>query len=99
MVQLADVPDARGTLARNQWFAGVFAVGIANGLALPVIRSVRQLGWLDAAILSFGISAIVWIACISGAWLLSRAAGAAVSRRDIGVGAAALFLFALPFSL
>jgi exosortase/archaeosortase family protein len=99
MAELADTRVAPETLTRAQWLAGVLAVGLANGFALPVIRSAGEFGWLDALFKTFGISAIVWIACMSGVWLLAKAGGAPVTRRDLAVGAVALVLFVLPFGL
>jgi hypothetical protein len=90
-------------LSRNELFALLFAVTCANGLVAKVLDAVRQLGWTDAVIGTFGISAVVWFACLSGLALVLRSEEASTERRDaVGgfdwiVAAAVLGLAAVPF--
>src|ERR1700727_276490 len=53
-------------LSRGEYFAGLFVVGCASGLASRIIYSINERGWADALFGSFGISVIVWISCIGG---------------------------------
>jgi len=51
---------------RGELFAGVYILGCANGLAAKMILSVHRLGWVDAAVGTFDVSAIVVVACFAG---------------------------------
>jgi hypothetical protein len=84
-------------IARNEFFAGLFLLGCANGIAARAIGAVRDNGWLNAAIGMFDVSAIVLAACASGLWLMTGGREQSVTRVDFAVGAAALALIALPF--
>jgi hypothetical protein len=51
---------------RGELFGAVYMLACANGLAAKMIFSVHKDGWMDAAVGTFGISAIVILACVAG---------------------------------
>ena len=53
----------RGSLSRDEFFAGLFIVGCANGLGGDIIRSLMLGDWTGGIA---NISAIVWFACFAG---------------------------------
>jgi len=83
-------------IARNEFFAGLFLLGCANGIAVRAIATVQGNGWLNAAIGMFDVSAIVLAACASGLWLMMGGREQSVTRIDLAVGVVALALIALP---
>ncbi len=83
-------------IARNEFFAGLFLLGSANGIAARAIGTVHDNGWLNAAIGMFDVSAIVLAACASGLWLMMGGREQSVTRIDLAVGVGALALIALP---
>lgn len=85
-------------MTRNQLFAGLFILGFANGAALDVMRSVRDLGWLESVSSALGISAIVWVAIASGVVLLLRSVEEPISGPDGKAAVVILLLVAAPFS-
>src|SRR5229473_3483491 len=64
----SDVADAsqigavRSSIDRNEFFAGLFFLGSVNGIAAKAIAAVHRVGWLDAMIGTFDVSALVLIA-------------------------------------
>ena len=83
-------------IARNEFFAGLFLLGCANGIAARGIATVHDNGWLNAAIGMFDVSAIVLAACASGLWLMMGGREQSVTRVDLAIGVVALALIALP---
>jgi hypothetical protein len=83
-------------LRSGEYFAGLFILGCASGLASRVVQSVNGLGWRDALTNSFDISAIIWIACISGISLVLRDRTTGIGLRELALGAGAVFLVILP---
>jgi hypothetical protein len=83
-------------IARNEFFAGLFLLGCANGIAGRAIGTVHDNGWLNAAIGMFDVSAIVLAACASGLWLMMGGREQSVTRIDLAIGVGALALIALP---
>jgi hypothetical protein len=83
-------------IARNEFFAGLFLLGCANGLAARAIATVHDIGWRNAAIGMFGVSAIVLAACGAGLWLMMCRRDRSVTAIDLVIGAVALVLIALP---
>jgi len=81
-------------IARNEFFAGLFLLGSANGIAARAIGTVHDNGWLNAAIGMFDVSAIVLAACASGLWLMMGGREQSVTRIDLAVGVGALALIA-----
>jgi hypothetical protein len=90
LVQLLD------PVPRGEFFAALYILGCINGFAAQVAQSVSQLGWTSAAIGTFGISAIVWIACFIGISLLLRDKSEATRFSDVVAGAGFLVLVILP---
>src|SRR5215470_15408430 len=66
------------SIGRNQFFTGLFFLGCANGIAARAVATVYGVGWLNALIGTFDVSAIVVAACVSGLWLM-------MSRREQSV--------------
>jgi hypothetical protein len=83
-------------IARNEFFAGLFLLGCANGIAGRAIGSVHDSGWLNAATGMFDVSAIVLAACASGLWLTMGGREQSVTRIDLAIGVGALAMIALP---
>jgi hypothetical protein len=83
-------------MARNEFFAGLFFLGCANGIAARAIATVHDIGWLKAAMGLFDVSAIVLAACASGLWLMTRGEEQSVTPVDLVVGVIALVLILLP---
>jgi hypothetical protein len=57
-------------MGRNQFFCGLFVLTAINGLEPFVVGSVITNGWYGALLETFGISAVVLMACIAGSMLL-----------------------------
>ena len=57
-------------LDRREFFVGMLILGCANGFATRTGDAVRDLGWADALFATFNISAIVWISCFAGVFLV-----------------------------
>lgn len=83
-------------LTRGEFVAGLFALGCANGLASRAIESVHRHGWADALLGTFGISIIVWIACIAGVSLVFRDRTIGIRYSELALGAVFVLLVALP---
>lgn len=86
----------RGSMPRNEFFAGLCILACANGLGSLIIQSVNQLGWAGALLSSFGISAIVFIACAAGVSFILRDSTDEIRSADLAVGAGSLLLVILP---
>jgi hypothetical protein len=85
-----------GLMSRDEFFATLFILGCLNGLGSHVVASVRGAGWTDALLSSFGISAIVWIACFGGVRLVLRERMGIIRPLDLILGLALLLAIALP---
>ena len=85
-----------GLMSRDEFFATLFILGCLNGLGSHVVASVRVVGWTDALLSSFGISAIVWIACFGGVRLILRERMGIIRPLDLILGLALLLAIALP---
>ena len=85
-----------GLMSRDEFFATLFILGCLNGLGSQVVHSVRVSGWIDALLSTFGISAIVWIACFGGVRLILRERTGIVRPPDLILGLALLLLITLP---
>jgi len=86
-----------GPVRRAEFFAALYILGCANGLAVQAALSVSQLGWADALLATFQISAIVWIAGGVGILFLLHDTASEIRSSDLVVGAGFLFLVLLPF--
>jgi hypothetical protein len=88
--------QGRIQIGRDEFFAGLFLLGCANGIASRATGAVLEMGWLNAAIGMFGVSAIVLAACASGLWFMMGGQDERLTRIDLVVGVVALALIALP---
>jgi hypothetical protein len=73
---------ATSGLHRGEYFAGLFIVGCASGLTSPIVHSIKEIGWADVLLTTFGISLIVWLSCIAGVFLILRDRTLGVSSLD-----------------
>jgi hypothetical protein len=85
-----------GLISRDEFFATLFILGCLNGLSSHVVASVRVVGWTDALLSTFGISAIVWIACFGGVRLILREKTGIIRPLDLILGLVLLLPIALP---
>jgi hypothetical protein len=85
-----------GELPRGEFFAGLFTLGCASGLASRIIQSINQLGWADALFNTFEISVIVWISCAAGVSLVLRDRTIGVRSSELTMGAGFVILVILP---
>jgi hypothetical protein len=85
-----------GLISRDEFFATLFILGCLNGLGSHVASSIRVRGWTDALLSTFGISAIVWIACFGGVRLILREKTGTIRPLDLILGLALLLPIALP---
>jgi hypothetical protein len=83
-------------LSRGELFAALLTLGCVNGLGSRAIQSVYKLGWADALLSTFEISAIVWLSCIAGISIVLRARTAEVRWADVAMGSGFLLLVILP---
>jgi hypothetical protein len=61
-----------GSMPRSQLFGGLSILACTNGLGSRAIQTVNRIGWADAFLNTFEISAIVFVACAAGIWLILR---------------------------
>jgi hypothetical protein len=83
-------------MLQNEFFAGLCILACANGLGSQLIYSVNQLGWANALLRGFEISAIVFIACAAGVLFILRDSADEIRPVDLIVGAGSLVLVILP---
>ena len=83
-------------LPRGEFFAGLFAIGCASGLASRVIQSIDRLGWANALFDTFEISAIVWLSCAAGVTLVLRDRTIGIRSSELGIAAVFVLLVILP---
>jgi hypothetical protein len=83
-------------LRRGEYFAGLFILGCASGLTSRIIQSVNEHGWEYALINTFEISAIIWIACIAGVFLVLRDRTTGIGLLELALGAGFVLLVILP---
>jgi hypothetical protein len=85
------------SMSRDGFFAGLFILYCANGLGSRVIASINSVGWADAVLSTFDVSAIVWISCIGGVGLIvGERSDDEIRRLDLIVGGVLLIPVALP---
>jgi len=85
----------RHSMSRNEFFAGLYILGLANGLLGRAILSVNFDGWLGA-FLGLDINAIVIFACFVGISALLSEAKDEIQSADLAVAAIFLILVILP---
>lgn len=83
-------------LTRGEFFAGLFALGCASGLASRLIQSIHRLGWVDALLGTFEISVIVWASCAAGISLVLQDKGIGIRSSELVLGTAFVLLALLP---
>jgi hypothetical protein len=89
----------RTSIPRNEFFAGLFILGCANGLMGRIIQSVDFDGWMGA-ILGIDINAIVLFACFAGISAMLSASRDELRGADFAIAGIFLVLVSLPiFSL
>lgn len=86
-------------MPRDELFAGLCILGTANGLGAQVIKSVNESGWESAVVHTFGISAIIWVACFFGVTLILHDRTDVIRSTDLVVGAAVIVLVLLPIGV
>jgi hypothetical protein len=88
------VAALRHSISRDQFFAGLFIVGCANGILGRILLAFDSDGWIG--VLGGNISAIVWFACFAGVALMLRENRGELRSTDLAVGAVFLILVMLP---
>jgi len=83
-------------MPRGEFFAWLFALGCISGLASRMIQSIGKLGWTDALVSTFEVSAIVWLSCAAGIALVLGDRTIGLRSADLAVGAGFLCLVILP---
>jgi hypothetical protein len=83
----------RDALPRDEFFAGLYIVGCANGLGGNILRALSSGDWTGGI---GDISAIVWFACFAGISLLLRGKKEEVTSADLAIGLVFLALTAVP---
>jgi hypothetical protein len=94
-----EVWSPTASLRRADFFSLLAILGCANGLFARALQTVNEVGWADALLGTFGISAIVWISCfIALSELLNDKANTidGIRPSDWAIGAGFLVLVSLP---
>jgi hypothetical protein len=94
--QLRKYDRTAARLSRVEFFAGLFVLGCANGLAARIGQSVDANGWVGAIFGTFNISVIVLASCFAGVSLIFRDRMDDIRSVDVAVGAIFLMLVILP---
>ena len=84
----------QGSVSRNEFFAGLYILGLANGLLGRILLSFNSDGWIG--ILGGDISVIVWFACFAGISLMTQGDKEEIRFADLVVAAVFLILAILP---
>jgi hypothetical protein len=85
----------RRSMSRGEFFAGLYILGCANGLAEGILLSARAGDWSGGFL---NISVIVWFAAYAGISLMLRDRADEISLPDLAVAAVFLMLVLLPVS-
>lgn len=93
----AGVPVA-ARVTRAHLYAGLFAIGFANGISERFFKELAESGFLGALFNTFGVSALVWVAAGGVFWLFKQANGESARPLDYVIGAAACIGFLFPMS-
>jgi hypothetical protein len=86
----------RHSMPRDEFFAAIAILACANGLVARAVQTVNTVGWTDGVIGTFGISAVVWIACFTGIAELLHHKTDQIQTRDVVIGVGLLPLIILP---
>src|SRR5215472_11973740 len=84
----------RHSISRDEFFAGLYILGCANGLLGRILLSFNSDGWIG--ILGGDISVIVWFACFAGVSLMTQGDKGEIRIADLVVAAVFLILAILP---
>jgi hypothetical protein len=76
---------------RGEYFAGLFILGCVSGLTARTLQSIDRLGWADAFLNTFEVSAIVWISCIAGVALVLPGQTPRMRPQELALGAGFVF--------
>ena len=87
---------ARGAIGRSELFTGLFALGFANGFTLSISEALQKAPLSSTLLNTFGISAVVWLACIVGLVYSVRESSRPATRFDFAVAAVAILAFLPP---
>jgi hypothetical protein len=96
MAMRSSVLRMAGELSRGEYFAGLFIVGCASGLASRIIHLVDEIGWAEAFFKTFDISVIVLFSCVAGLALIARDSTKGVRCFDMALGMGFILLVILP---
>jgi len=99
-------PALVGAILRSKFFAALFVLGCANGLAARIGQSLTQHDGLAVAVLAtFKISIIIFAACIAGVLLIyhdrhedASATADTIRTGDVAVAAVFMLLVAVPIA-
>ena len=91
----AGITRSSSKLPRGEFFGGLFALGCASGLAARIIQSVTRHGWAEALFTTFEISAIEWITCAAGIFLVLQDRTTGFRLSDLAMGAGFVLLVIL----
>jgi hypothetical protein len=92
------VAALRHSIPRDEFFAGLYILGCANGLLGRILLGFNSDGWIG--ILGGDISVIVWFACFAGVSMMAQEDKEEIGFTDPAVAAVFLILVILPiFSL
>jgi hypothetical protein len=84
-------------VSRDHLFCALLILAAANGLASPVVSGAVTEDWLDALRGTFGVSAMVPIACFAASHLLYRSTlEEVITIPDVMIGLAVLLMTILP---
>jgi hypothetical protein len=84
----------RHSISRDEFFAGLYILGCANGLLGRILLILNRDGW--TGILELDISVIVLFACFAGISLLLQEGRDEIRSADLAVGGVFLILVILP---
>src|SRR4029077_7826301 len=82
-------------IPRNEFFAGLYILGCANGLMGRVIQSFQFSDW-EGALTGADINAIMLLACFAGISLVSAKSPEHLHPRGLGIALIFLILVSLP---
>ena len=82
-------------IPRNDFFAGLFIIGCANGLLGRLIQSFQFSNW-EGALAGADINVIILLACFAGILLVAEKSTERVVPRDLAVAIIFLLLVSLP---
>jgi hypothetical protein len=85
----------RHSIPRNEFFAGLYLLGCANGLVGRIYATSNLDGW-TGAVLSLDVNVIVLFACFAGVSLILCGNRDRIRSADLAVAAVFLMLTALP---